>query len=176
MYAVGIASILSGIAYTGGPYPLAYHGLGDVFVFVFFGLVAVSTTYFVQAATLSLPVLLTGAALGLLSVNILLVNNYRDFDTDKAAGKRTLVVRFGRTFAQVQFALSHAAALAMPVCLLARGFGAGCLLPLLLLPLSLVHIRRLVRSVDPSQQIVLLGDTAKFIALYAALFSAGILL
>src|SRR5258708_10001677 len=93
---IGIASIASGIAYTGGPYPLAYHGWGDVFVFIFFGLVAVGTTAYVQTGVVGPEALLAGSAIGLLSVNILLVNNYRDVETDAKAGKRTLIVRFGR--------------------------------------------------------------------------------
>ena len=88
---VGILSILSGVAYTGGPYPLAYHGWGDVFVFLFFGLVAVGGTFFVQAGRLGPEVLWAGVPVGLLAANILVVNNYRDADTDVQAGKRTFV-------------------------------------------------------------------------------------
>lgn len=98
MVAVGVASIVCGIAYTGGPFPLGYLGFGDLFVFLFFGLVAVTTTYFVQAGRVTLPALLAGVPVGLLTANILLVNNYRDADTDAAAGKRTLVVRLGPPF------------------------------------------------------------------------------
>jgi 1,4-dihydroxy-2-naphthoate octaprenyltransferase len=85
MLAVGVASILCGIAYTGGPWPLGYHGLGDLFVFIFFGLVAVTTTYFVQAGRVTGMVVLASVPMGLLAANILLVNNYRDADTDAAA-------------------------------------------------------------------------------------------
>ncbi|HSH93539.1 MAG TPA: 1,4-dihydroxy-2-naphthoate polyprenyltransferase, partial [Roseimicrobium sp.] len=93
---IGVASILCGIAYTGGPYPLGYNGLGDVFVFVFFGLVAVGATYFVQTGLVTGEVLLLGSGIGALATNILVVNNYRDVETDAKAGKRTLAVRFGR--------------------------------------------------------------------------------
>ncbi|OHE82967.1 MAG: 1,4-dihydroxy-2-naphthoate octaprenyltransferase, partial [Verrucomicrobia bacterium RIFCSPLOWO2_12_FULL_64_8] len=96
LVAIGLASIVSGVAYTGGPWPLGYLGLGDLFVFVFFGLVAVGATFYVQAGQVSNDVLHAAAAVGALVTNILLVNNYRDAETDAAAGKRTLVVRFGK--------------------------------------------------------------------------------
>ena len=171
---IGVASILCGIAYTGGPYPLAYHGLGDVFVFGFFGLVAVGTTYFVQAGHWSAAALAGGVAIGALATNILVVNNYRDADTDAAAGKKTLVVRWGRAAARWQFGLSLAVAFAMPVVLVSRGFGAWTLLPLGLSPLAIQHARRLRQSREPAELIALLGDTGKFLALYAALFAIGV--
>jgi 1,4-dihydroxy-2-naphthoate octaprenyltransferase len=176
MLAVGVASILCGVAYTGGPWPLGYHGLGDVFVFIFFGLVAVSTTYFVQAGRVSLGALTAGAAVGLLASNILLVNNYRDADTDAAARKLTLVVRFGRGFARAQFAASLVGAFAAPLVLLALGWGPWCLLPLLAAPLAWSHARRLASGTTPGEQVALLGDTGKLLAVYAALFAAGALL
>ncbi|MDB6115539.1 MAG: menA, partial [Lacunisphaera sp.] len=96
---IGVGSILCGLAYTGGPWPLGYNGLGDLFVFGFFGLVAVDTTFYVQAGHVFSDVTSCGAAIGLLAANILVANNYRDLETDAAAGKKTLVVRFGRRFA-----------------------------------------------------------------------------
>jgi len=171
---IGVASIASGFAYTGGPFPLGYHGLGDLFVFVFFGLVAVGATYFVQAGRLTADAILAGVPVGLLAANILLVNNYRDADTDAAAGKRTLVVRLGRPFARVQFTLSLVAALAVPVIFWRRGYGRGCLLPLLLAPLAAAQVRRLRASRTPAEHIALLGDTGRFLAYYAVLFAAGL--
>jgi 1,4-dihydroxy-2-naphthoate octaprenyltransferase len=176
LIAVGVASILCGVAYTGGPYPLAYHGLGDVFVFLFFGLVAVGGTYFVQAGQLTAEAVLAGVPVGLLAANILVVNNYRDADTDAAAGKRTLVVKLGRRAARVQFGISLLAAGATPFVFLARGHNAWCLLPLALLPLAWSHARRLRESKSPSELIALLGDTGKLLALYAVLFGAGLAL
>jgi 1,4-dihydroxy-2-naphthoate polyprenyltransferase len=176
MLAVGVASILCGIAYTGGPWPLGYHGLGDLFVFLFFGLVAVTMTYFVQAGRVSAHAVLAGAAIGLLASNILLVNNYRDADTDAAARKRTLVVRFGRRFARVQFTASLCGALAAPLVFLATGYRPWCLLPLLSAPLAWSHVRRLASAETPGELVALLGDTGKLTALYAALFAAGVLL
>jgi 1,4-dihydroxy-2-naphthoate polyprenyltransferase len=176
LIAIGVASILCGIAYTGGPWPLAYHGLGDVFVFLFFGVVAVGATYFVQAGRWTADALVAAVPVGLLATNILVVNNYRDVETDAVARKRTLVVRFGRPFSRVQFGLSLAVALAVPVYFLIRGFGPASLLPLALTPMAWSHIRRLRESASPGQLIALLGDTGKLLALYAVLFAAGLML
>lgn len=176
LIAVGVASILCGIAYTGGPFPLGYNGLGDVFVFIFFGLVAVGATYFVQAGRVTADVWLAAVPIGLLAANILVVNNYRDAETDAAAGKRTLVVRLGRGFARGQFAASLLVALAVPMVFVARGQRAFCLLPLVLAPMAWSHVRRLRESESPSELIALLGDTGKLLALYAALLSAGVIL
>jgi 1,4-dihydroxy-2-naphthoate octaprenyltransferase len=108
---LGLVCLLFAYAYTGGPFPLAYHGLGDIFVFVFFGLVATGGTFFVQAGgfagadgeSLLFAVVLAGAIPGALATNILVVNNMRDAPTDAEAGKRTLVVRYGASFARVQY-------------------------------------------------------------------------
>ncbi len=177
LIALGLASILCGLAYTGGPWPLGYHGLGDVFVFIFFGLVAVGATYFVQAGRMTTEVWLAAVPIGLLAANILVVNNYRDVETDAAAGKRTLVVRFGRRFARLQFMLSLQIALAIPLVLFIRGHWAWwCLLPLAIEPLARSHVRRLRDSKTPGELIELLGDTGKLLAIYAVLFSLGVTL
>ena len=171
---IGVASIASGYAYTGGPWPLAYLGLGDVFVFIFFGLVAVGGTYFVQAGRITIETVLAGVLLGLLAANILVVNNYRDTETDAVANKRTLVVRWGRGAARVQFIISLAVAFAVPLVFLLRCHRAWVLLPLVLLPLAWSHVRRLRESKSPGELIALLGDTGKLLALFAVLFAAGL--
>jgi len=173
---IGVASILCGYAYTGGPWPLGYHGLGDVFVFLFFGLVAVGATYFVQAGDVSADALLAGVPIGLLAANILVVNNYRDVETDAVAGKRTLAVRFGRRAARVQHGMSLLIAFAIPAWIAARDRSAWALLPLLVIPLACAHARRLRDSKTPQELISLLGDTGKLLALYAVLLSAGLVL
>jgi 1,4-dihydroxy-2-naphthoate octaprenyltransferase len=172
---VGVASITSGVAYTGGPFPLGYHGLGDVFVFIFFGLVAVGVTYFVQTGHLSPAALLAGGGIGALAANILLVNNYRDVGTDAKAGKRTLVVRWGKGFARAQFAVAHGTALAVLLLLAER----LSLRPALTAPAGLVfatvaawQIGRLTRAQTPAELIALLGATGRHVALYALLLSA----
>ncbi len=176
MLAVGLASIVCGIAYTGGPYPLAYHGLGDVFVFVFFGLVAVAVTYFVQAGRVSMPAILGGVPMGLLCANILLVNNYRDMEGDALARKKTLVVRFGRGYAKAQYLVSLGAAFAVPFVFVAMGYRPFCLLPLILVPVAVRHAGRLKPTAPPSELVALLGDTAKLMAAYAVLFGLGLVL
>jgi 1,4-dihydroxy-2-naphthoate octaprenyltransferase len=173
---IGVASIACGLAYTGGPWPLAYHGLGDIFVFLFFGLVAVGGTYFVQAQRLPWEALLAGVPLGLLAANILVVNNYRDVETDAAAGKRTLVVRLGRAAARAQFNCSLGIALVVPFGFVWRGYGLACLLPLAVAPLAWHQARRLRVSTTPAELIALLGATGRLLALYAVLFSAGLVL
>jgi 1,4-dihydroxy-2-naphthoate octaprenyltransferase len=172
---IGVSSILCGIAYTGGPYPLGYNGLGDVFVFVFFGLVAVGATYFVQAGEVGAAALAAGTALGALAANILVVNNYRDVETDTKAGKRTLVVRFGRGFARGQFAGSLAVAFLAPFFLwLGEDYAPWVLLPVLLVPVGLAQSRRLATAGSAAELIRLLGDTGKLLAAYALLLSIGI--
>jgi 1,4-dihydroxy-2-naphthoate octaprenyltransferase len=175
LIAVGVASILCGVAYTGGPWPLGYIGLGDVFVFLFFGLVAVIVTYFVQAGHVTADATIIAAAIGLLAANILVVNNYRDVETDAVANKRTLVVRFGRGFARTQFVSSLVLAGLAPLALWARGFSPTVLLPWLLLPLAWRHVVRLRDGKTPVELIALLGDTGKLLALYALLLSAGLM-
>ena len=173
---IGIISILCALGYTGGPYPLAYHGLGDVFVFVFFGLVAVATTFYVQAGGLAPDVISAAAAVGLLAANILVVNNYRDADTDARAGKRTLVVRFGRGFAVWQYGLSHGLAMLCPPALLLAGYRWPVLLPLLLAPWAAVLTNRLAVSREPAVQIRLLGATAGYLSAFGVLLCAGLVL
>jgi len=173
---VGVASILCGIAYTGGPYPLGYNGLGDLFVFIFFGLVAVCTTYFVQSGEIGTSAMICAVGIGLLATNILVVNNYRDVETDRRAGKRTLVVRFGRRFARLQFGVSLFVALTIPIHLLRMGFAPVVLLPVAITPMAWRHAKRLAEASTPADLIALLGDTGKLLALYAVLLSIGVAL
>lgn len=176
LLAIGVASIVCGIAYTGGPWPLGYLGLGDLFVFIFFGLVAVCTTYFVQSGRVALDVALAATAIGALAANILVVNNYRDVETDAVAGKRTLAVRFGRGFARAQFLGSLLMAFAVPLLLVVRGYRAWLMLPFAAAPMAWRHVRRLRTSTTPRELIALLGDTGKLLALYALLLAAGLVL
>ncbi len=173
---LGVLCILCGIAYTGGPYPLGYHGLGDVFVFLFFGLVAVGATFWVQTRTLTWEVLLTAAAVGGLAASILVANNYRDRETDAVAGKRTTVVRFGERFGRWQYGAAVLLSGAVPVVLWARGFGVGALLGLGALPLGLACWRKLRPTTPPPQLIGLLARTAGHLALFGVLVAVGLLL
>lgn len=172
--ALGIAAILSAIAYTGGPYPLGYHGLGDVFVMLFFGFAAVCGTAFVQA--LSVPPLawLAAVPVGALATNILVVNNLRDRDTDVRAGKRTLAVRWGRRGALAEY---HALlALAYGVPLVAIGLdwvGPAVLLPWLTAPVALRLSRNVSRDSGRALNASLVG-TAKLVFLFGISFAVGI--
>jgi 1,4-dihydroxy-2-naphthoate polyprenyltransferase len=166
---LGLLSIACGIAYTGGPYPLAYHGLGDVFVFIFFGLVAVGATAWVQVGVLSAGTWLAGAAIGALATTILVANNYRDVETDAVANKRTLLVRWGRGYGRWQFGAAHAVAALAPLGLVwageAQPLAAGVLAALA----SLEGVRQglaLAQARDAQACIQLLGTTGRWLALY----------
>jgi len=172
--AIGLASIASAVAYTGGPWPLGYHGLGDLFVFVFFGLVAVCGTAFVQM--LQVPALAWWAAVpvGLLTTAILVVNNERDRETDAAAGKRTLAVRLGRRGSLAEYAALLLGAFAVPLVLVLSGrAGAWLLLPLLATPLALRRVLRVTAdrgaALNPS-----LAGTAQLLLVYSLLLALGL--
>jgi 1,4-dihydroxy-2-naphthoate octaprenyltransferase len=172
--AIGVASILSGIAYTGGPYPLGYNGLGDVFVFVFFGLVAVCGTAFVASGSVPAAAWLAAVPVGALATAVLVVNNARDHATDSKVGKRTLVVRFGRRFANIEYSILVAAAFAAPLCMFALGVaGPFVFLALLPLPLGVALCRRVARSEGRALN-PLLPATARLLLIQSALLAAGI--
>ncbi len=173
---IGVLSIASGLAYTGGPRPLGYVGLGDVFVFVFFGLVAVVATTWVQTA--SMPEVSWWAAVGVgcLSTCILVVNNLRDIGTDAVAGKRTLAVRFGPRFARAEYVALFTLAFAAPVAAWWRGAATvGACLALLALPLGVPQLRRVLRE-EGSALNPALGGTARLLLVYCVLFSTGLVL
>ena len=171
---IGLLSILLGIMYTGGPYPLGYHGLGDIFVLVFFGPVAVGGTYYVQALDIDSIVLLAGLSPGLFSVAILTVNNLRDVESDRAAGKRTLPVRFGRTFARMQYLLSIAVATLLPVFFyFTTHRHLFSLLSLLVLPAAVPAIKTVFGKTDGPALNNVLAATGKLLLLYSVIFSVG---
>jgi 1,4-dihydroxy-2-naphthoate polyprenyltransferase len=171
---IGLASIASAIAYTGGPYPLGYHGLGDVFVFIFFGLVAVCGTAFVEIGLV--PALSVACALpvGALATAILVVNNLRDRVTDEGAGKRTLAVRYGRAFAIGQYRALIAVSYLTPLALaLSQATGPEVLLPIVSLPLAL-KTERAVNSTEGRALNPLLAATAKLLLIFGVLFALGL--
>lgn len=174
--AVGLVSIAAGIAYTGGPWPLAYHGLGDVFVFVFFGVVAVTGTYYVHADTLSAVSLIASVPVGLLATAILVVNNLRDIDTDRAAGKRTLAVRLGPRLTRIQYAACLIGAYMVPIVLWRLGYlGVGFWLVGLTLPLSIPLLRDVLGGAAGRELNPMLGRTGRLHLLYGLLFSGSFL-
>jgi 1,4-dihydroxy-2-naphthoate octaprenyltransferase len=172
--AIGIASILSGIAYTGGP-ALGYRGLGDVFVLAFFGFVAVCGTAYVQLAYVPLLAVAAAVPVGALATAILVVNNLRDRATDVRAGKRTLAVRFGRRAAIVEYALLLFVAFAVPLGL-AVTRTPWCALPLLALPLGFLRLRELAAAADGPSFNRCLAATAQLLLAHGALFTAGLAL
>lgn len=172
---VGLLSLLFAWAYTGGPYPIAYSGLGDLFVFVFFGLVAVGGTYYVQTTALSLPVLLAAVAPGAFSVNILLVNNIRDIATDRTVGKMTLPARIGGEWARRLYIALSIVAFLVPAFLFLNGYSPWGMLSLLSAPLAFSMIRELYASEGRELNHVLAG-TGKLMTLHGLLFAAGLLL
>lgn len=174
--AIGLASMVSAVAYTGGPYPLGYHGLGDVFVMIFFGFVAVCGTTFVQVGGVPDLAVVAGGVLGALTTNILVVNNLRDRNTDKAAGKRTLAVRFGRKGALIEYWGLLLGSYLTPVLLVLSGrLGEAGLLPLLSLPLGIRVGFGVTRS-DGRALNAFLVLTAKLLFVFGVLWSVGIFL
>jgi 1,4-dihydroxy-2-naphthoate octaprenyltransferase len=171
---IGCASIASAIAYTGGPYPLGYHGLGDVFVFLFFGLVAVCGTVYVELGLVPGLAVWCALPVGALATAILVVNNLRDRETDLHAGKRTLAVRFGRDFAIAQYRSLIAVSYLVPVALaVLRVAGPEALLPLVSLPLAL-KIERAVASTEGRALNPLLAATAQLLLVFGVLFALGL--
>ncbi len=174
---IGLASVASAVLYTGGPYPLAYHGLGDLFVFVFFGLVAVGGTYWVQALALPPDTWLAGTALGALVTDILVVNNLRDIDTDARAGKRTMAVRLGRGGTFVEYVVLLAVGLAAPVVgVFAFGWPPLALAALLVTPLCVAPVRKVRGFREARELLPALGETARIVALYGLLLGLGLAL
>ena len=171
---IGLASIAAGIAYTGGPYPLGYHGFGDVFVFIFFGLIAVPGTYYLQSGTVNEMSLWMGAIMGMLSTAILVVNNLRDADTDKLSGKRTLAVRLGKTFSKIQYSM-----LVLIPFLLSLYIWweieneLSLLLIVFALPIAIHLIKQLLMLTGKDLNIVL-ARTARFLFIFTLLLSAGL--
>ena len=175
--AVGAVSILAGVLYTGGPRPYGYAGLGEAFVFLFFGLVAVNGSYFVQVERLDWLPFALSVPVGCLATAILVVNNVRDIDTDRRAGKLTLAVRLGRRGARVLYAaLVLAAFLGLPVALLAADGPAWGLLALASLPLAPRPLRAVRRRTDGPSLNAALAATGALLAAFSALLTGGLLL
>jgi 1,4-dihydroxy-2-naphthoate polyprenyltransferase len=176
LIAVGAASILAGVLYTGGPRPYGYEGLGELFVFLFFGIVAVAGSYFVQVQSLPWQAFVCAVPVGLLASAILVVNNVRDIDTDRRAGKRTLAVRLGRERTRLLYAAMVAAAfVTAPLPWPLGAMNAWLLLPWLALPLALGVIRVVRSRIDGPALNGALAKTGALQLVFCLLYSAGIL-
>jgi 1,4-dihydroxy-2-naphthoate octaprenyltransferase len=174
--AIGIASIIAGIAYTGGPYPLGYHGLGDVFVLAFFGFVAVCGTAFVQLGHVPALAIWASVPVGALATAIIVVNNLRDRATDARAGKRTLAVRLGRRGAIVEYAALLAVAYAVPIVLALVAREPWRALPIVTAPLAARRLRDLVTAATGPEFNACLAATAQLLLVHGVLFSVGLVL
>ncbi len=172
---IGLACILAGLAYTAGPWPLAYNGLGDVFVFCFFGIVGVTVTDYVHSGAFSGAAFTASLAVGAVITAILVVNNQRDRRDDALAGKKTLAVRFGPGFSIAEYVGLLVLAFGAPVVLAVVHTGPLALLPWILLPWAVHLVRRLVHADAGHEYNTLLGRTALFGLGFSFLLALGIL-
>jgi 1,4-dihydroxy-2-naphthoate octaprenyltransferase len=174
---VGVACLLAGWLYTGGPRPYGYLGLGEVFVFVFFGLVATVGTVYVEILRVTQLAVLMACAMGCFATAILVLNNLRDLDTDRAAGKLTLATRIGRERTQVLLVALVAVAFFMPLAVLALGLTAATvLLVFLAIPIAAAPVRSALATDAAPELVRALKRMAMAELAYALLFSLGLLL
>jgi 1,4-dihydroxy-2-naphthoate octaprenyltransferase len=173
---IGLLSIIAGLAYTGGPWPFGYHGLGDVFVFVFFGVIAVTGTAYLQTGIWSQRALLVSVPIGLLVTNILVINNLRDLPTDEAAGKRTLAVRLGDTGTRAQYAILTAAAYLVPAAMASHGPSRNrwILLPWITAPIAIMLVRQIHAGLAGRDLNPMLKRTGMLLLSFGFLFAAGL--
>jgi len=171
---IGVLAVIAAIAYTGGPWPYGYRGLGDLLVFVFFGLVAVVGTAYLQAGRLEPLFVVAALPVGALTTAILVVNNLRDIPTDTAAGKRTLAVILGPRRTAIEYLVLLLLAYLVPVALAAGGWGVATLLPLLTVPLAMPLVRRVRAFTEPRQLNPVLKATARLALIHSLLLAAGL--
>jgi len=171
---IGIASVICGILYTGGPYPLAYLGLGEIFVVIFFGPVATLGTYYVQALEFSNEVFIAGLAPGLISTALIAVNNLRDIPTDIKARKKTLAVRFGYRFARIEYTLCILGGLFIPLFLVVmlKDHWFSLIASFAVIP-AFFPIRDVVSGISGEMLNDTLAKTGKVLLIFSILFSAG---
>ena len=179
--ALGVLAIVAALAYTGGPFPYGYHALGEVFVYVFFGLVAVVGTAYLQALRLEPMFYVAAIPPGALVTAILVVNNMRDIPTDTAAGKQTLAVLMGRGRTEMEYELLLAAAYAVPALMVlqlpsetAEPRQLAMSLPLLTFPLAIPLLRKVRRFVEPQELNAVLKGTARLALAFSVLFAIGL--
>ena len=176
MIPVGLLCVLFAFLYTAGPYPLAYHGWGDVLVIVFFGFVPVGCTYYTMAHDWTWNVTTACAACGLVSDLLLMLNNYRDREQDKISGKRTLIVRFGEKAGRYAYLTLGILAVGLCAFYAFNGYLMASLLPLLFLILHFTTWREMVRIYQGKELNIVLGKTARNIVVFGLLLSIGLIL
>ncbi len=173
---IGIFSIIAGLAYTAGPFPLAYNGLGDLFVFIFFGIVGTVGTYYLHAQQFTSLAFLISLPVGALITNILIVNNYRDIEEDKTAGKNTLAVLLGREFSRYEYVFFILVSFFIPFLLHFKyDFNIWIFLPYITLPIAITLVK-MIYALTGTQLNKTLELSAKFSAIYGLLLSIGIIL
>jgi 1,4-dihydroxy-2-naphthoate octaprenyltransferase len=173
---IGVAAIISAIAYTGGPFPLGYYGLGDLFVFIFFGVAAVAGTYYVQAGTVSAAAWWMSIPIGLIITAILVVNNLRDLENDRKAGKHTLAVRLGENATKIEYVLCMGIAyLLLPLLIVLKLIPVASFFAWFSLPLAINSLRIVFTQTGRSLNAALAG-TGQTVLLYSVLFFGGILI
>lgn len=176
IFVIGVFSIIAGLAYTAGPYPLAYHGLGDLFVFLFFGIIGTMGTYYLHHQEFTFVSFLVSLPVGALITNILIVNNYRDVEEDKQAGKNTLAVILGREFSRYEYIFFLLLAFFIPFILYFKfNFNATIFLPYVTLPLAIILVK-MIFNFQEQQLNKTLEVSAKYSALYGILFSVGMII
>lgn len=172
---IGVLSIAAGLAYTAGPYPLAYNGLGDVFVFLFFGIAGTVGTEYLHTHEISAVALISAIPVGALITNILVVNNYRDIEEDRAAGKNTLAVKIGRSLTRVQYVFLLVLSMLTPLILFTvYNFSPWIFLPYLTIPVIIILVR-MMYTLQGKELNKTLELTAKFSALFGLLYAAGLI-
>jgi 1,4-dihydroxy-2-naphthoate octaprenyltransferase len=176
MIPVGLLCVLFAFLYTAGPYPLAYHGWGDVLVIVFFGFVPVGCTYYTMAHDWTWNVTIACAACGLVSDLLLMLNNYRDREQDKISGKRTLVVRFGEPAGRWAYLVLGILAVGLCSFYAFNGYLMASLLPILFLILHFTTWREMIRIYQGKELNIVLGKTARNIVVFGLLLSLGLIL
>jgi len=173
---MGLFAILAAISYTGGPFPLGYYGLGDLFVFIFFGPVALCGTYFIQAGEITWDAILISLPMGFLIVDILVVNNLRDIETDRLAGKQTLAVRLGVKGTRIEYLLCLIAAFLVPLGMWWKGMlSAWVLLVFLTLPICFQLLHSVWRDRGKPLNLAL-AKSGQLALLFSVLFSIGLLI
>ncbi len=174
LFAVGAVAIAAGWYYTGGKHPYGYYGFGELFVFVFFGLVAVVGTYYVQVGHITYESIVLGSASGLLAVSLLVVNNVRDIDTDKVSGKKTLAVRLGDRNSRILYTATVLVGVLLPLALITNDIFV--LLVVLLVPISMPLIRKVIGGAKGRDLIEVLGGTGRLQLAFAVTTAVALIL
>ena len=177
IFLAGVAAAAAAMAYSGGPRPISYTPFGDFVVWLFFGLVAVSGSYYLQTLAVSPGVLVAATMVGLPAAAVLVVNNYRDLEPDRAVGKRTLAVCLGRRFSRVQYAVLMLGPFVLLAALASQTrIGLALLVPLLALPTAIGLVRRFWRETPGPAFNAVLAQTARFQVLFSVLLCVAILI